>query len=61
MNKYEVAQGLFVGSKLGDINKELKVEMGKFIDGDKSALSRIHNLSAQRVELLTPRIFKGVV
>lgn len=54
-NKYEVAPGLFIGSEIGDIDREVKSLMGKFIDGDEDAARRIRELQDQRLKLLLPK------
>lgn len=55
-NKYEVAPGLFVGSEIGDIDREVKVLMRKWIqEGDREAFLKIKSLHNRRVELLKPK------
>tara|TARA_R110000782_G_scaffold9566_1_gene30675 strand:- start:496 stop:678 length:183 start_codon:yes stop_codon:yes gene_type:complete len=52
LSKYEVAPGLYVGSELGDLGRELSTEMRNFLGGDKDALKRVHSISKKRTELL---------
>lgn len=55
-NKYEVAPGLFVGSEIGDIDREVKALMRKHIqDNDHEALCKIKSLHARRIEMLKLR------
>lgn len=58
-NKYEVAPGLFVGSEMGDINRETKVLMKKWLNGDQAAAARMKELRDRRIELLTPKRLKS--
>ena len=54
-SKYEVAPGLFVGSEIGDIDREIKVLMRKMLDGDENAIKEITRLSDRRIELMKPK------
>ena len=54
-SKYEVAPGLFIGSEIGDIDREIKVLIKKLVDGDESVLSEITRLSDRRIELMKPK------
>lgn len=55
-NKYEVAPGLFIGSEIGDIDREIKQLMGKWIkDGDEEAFRKIRPLQDRRMQLLMPK------
>jgi hypothetical protein len=58
-SKYEVAPGLFVGSEIGDIDREIKVLMRKMLDGDENAIKEITRLSDRRIELMKPRKFRN--
>jgi hypothetical protein len=55
-NKYEVAPGLYIGSEMGDLNRELKTEMKKLFSGDNAAKERIYSIAEKRRELLTPKL-----
>lgn len=55
MNKYEAAPGLFIGSEIGDIDREIKGLMRKLVNGDDSVLAEIIQLSNRRKQLLMPR------
>lgn len=57
-NKYEVAPGLFIGSEIGDIDREVKVLMRKWLDGDQEAFVKMQKLYDCRRELLLPKIFR---
>jgi hypothetical protein len=57
--KYEVAPGLFVGSEIGDLNRELKKEMRLYLDGDIAAMQRITKISHQKEQLLRPKQLMG--
>jgi hypothetical protein len=57
-NKYEIAPGLYVGSEMGDLNRELKTEMKKLFEGDEDARERINSISRKRRELLTPKLLR---
>lgn len=59
-SKYEVAPGLFIGSEIGDINREVKVLMRKWLDGDQEAYHKMQRLCDRRIELMKPAIFRGV-
>lgn len=54
-DKYKVAPGLFVGSREGDIDREIKVLVGKLINGDESAKPKIRRLQDERRNLLRLR------
>jgi len=58
-NKYEVAPGLFIGSEIGDIDREVKVLMRKYLqENDREALIKIKSLHSRRTELLKPKIMR---
>lgn len=59
-SKYEVAPGLFIGSEIGDIDREVKVLMKKWLDGDQESYEKIRQLSVRRVELMKQKIFRDV-
>jgi hypothetical protein len=54
-SKYEVAPGLFIGSEIGDIDREIKVLIRKMLDGDENAIKEITRLSDRRIELMKPK------
>lgn len=54
-NKYEVAPGLFIGSEIGDIDREVKVLMKKWLDGDLEAFDKMQQLYDRRIELMLPK------
>lgn len=54
-NKYEVAPGLYIGSEIGDINREVKVLMKAWLDGDATAHARMQALMHRRMELMLPK------
>jgi hypothetical protein len=55
-NKYEVAPGLYIGSEMGDLNRELKTEMKKLFSGDNAAIEQIYSIAEKRRELLKPKL-----
>ena len=55
-NKCEVAPGMFVGSELGDIDRDVKELTKQWLDsGDKMFLRRIIALQDRRIELMKPK------
>lgn len=54
-NKYEVAPGLFIGSEIGDIDREVKIHMKAWLDGDQEAYIRMQALMHRRMELIMPK------
>ena len=54
-SKYEVAPGLFIGSEIGDIDREVKVLMKKWLDGDQEAYIKMQQLYDRRMELMMPK------
>lgn len=54
-NKYEVAPGLFIGSEIGDIDREVKVLMKKWLDGDQEAYIKMQKLYDRRRDLMMPK------
>ena len=57
-NKYEVAPGLFIGSEIADIDREIKTLLGKLLDGDDSVMPDINRLSDRRMELMKPARYR---
>lgn len=57
-SKYEVAPSLFIGSEIGDIDREVKVLMKKWLDGDQEAYVRMKKLYDHRIELMKPKILR---
>ena len=55
MTKYEIAPGLWIGSEIGDINREIKNLMKRLVDGDESALPEITRLSREKEKLMMPK------
>jgi hypothetical protein len=54
-SKYEVAPGLFIGSEIGDIDREIKVLIRKMLNGDENAIKEITRLTDRRIELMKPK------
>ena len=52
-NKYEVVSGLYIGSEIGDLNRELKKLMKQLLHGDAEALDKIKKVALQRQKLLS--------
>jgi uncharacterized protein YggL (DUF469 family) len=59
-SKYEVAPGLFIGSEIGDIDREVKVLMKKWLDGDQSAYFKMQQLYDRRMELMMPKRLRKI-
>lgn len=60
-NKYEVAPGLFVGSEIGDIGREIKSLMTKYLqDGDTETFHKICCLQDKRRELLSSKLSRRI-
>lgn len=45
----------YVGSEIGDINREIKLEIKRLLNGDDNAAKRITELSTRKEKLLRPR------
>ena len=54
-NKYEVAPGLFIGSEIGDIDREVKVLMKEWLNGNQKSFEKMQKLYDRRLELLKPK------
>jgi hypothetical protein len=54
-NKYEVATGLWIGSEIGDLNREIKTLMKQLLNGDDNALDKIKQIARQRQNLLSAK------
>lgn len=54
-NKYEVAPGLFIGSEIGDIDREVKVLMKEWLNGNQESFHKIQKLYDRRRELMLPK------
>lgn len=60
-SKYEVAPGLFIGSEIGDIDREKPPLMKKWIEtGDKDAFAEYMRLVKRREELLKPKFMRTI-
>lgn len=59
MPREEIALGVFVGSEVSDIDREIKAEMRKLFEGDEGASRRIHDLSRRREGLIMPGLLRG--
>lgn len=57
-SKYEVAPGLFIGSEIGDIDREVKVLMKEYLNGNQESLKKIRRLQDRRIELLKPKMMR---
>lgn len=55
MPRQEIAPGVFVGSEIGDLNRELKSAIKRLLDGDESAIHDITKIGRRREELLKPK------
>ncbi len=54
-NKYEVAPGLFIGSEIGDIDRQVKVLMKEWLDGNQESFRKMQKLCDRRRELMLPK------
>ena len=54
-SKYEVAPGLFIGSEIGDIDREVKVLMKEWLGGNQESYHKMQRLHDRRIELLKPK------
>lgn len=58
-SKYEVAPGLFIGSEIGDIDREKRSLMKKWLEtGDRNAFNEYMRLVKRREQLLMPKKFR---
>ena len=57
-DKYEVAPGLWIGSKNGDLQRERQILMSKLANGDDSAKTRIKEITDELIQMRTARTFK---
>ena len=58
-SKYEVAPGLFIGSEIGDIDREKAPLMKKWLEtGDRNAFNEYMRLVKRREQLLMPKKFR---
>jgi hypothetical protein len=55
MSKYEILPGLWVGSEIGDINREIKRLMKRLVEGDERVLPEITRLSRKKEKLMMPK------
>jgi hypothetical protein len=51
----EVLPGLFIGSEIGDLNRDLKKLTKQLLHGDVTALDKIKQISRQREKLLSAK------
>jgi hypothetical protein len=59
MSKYEILPGLWVGSEIGDINREIKRLVKRLVEGDERVLREITRLSREKEKLMMPKILRG--
>jgi len=57
-DKYEVAPGLWIGSKKGDLQRERQILISKWIEGDTASKNRIFEITNELIEMSMPRPFK---
>ncbi len=55
---YEVASGLWIGSKRGDLYRERQVLISKLANGDESVKVRIKEITDELIEMAMPKPFK---
>ncbi len=54
-SKYEILPGLWVGSEIGDINREIKRLVKRLVEGDEKVLPEITRLSREKEKLMMPK------
>ena len=59
MSEYEILPGLWVGSEIGDINREIKGLVKRLVEGDERVLPEITRLSREKEKLMMPKILRG--
>jgi hypothetical protein len=59
MSKYEILPGLWVGSEISDINREIKRLVKRLVEGDEKVLPEITRLSREKEKLMMPKILRG--
>jgi hypothetical protein len=52
MSEYEILPGLWVGSEIGDINREIKRLVKRLVEGDERVLPEITRLSREKEKLM---------
>jgi hypothetical protein len=55
---YEVAPGLWIGSKRGDLYRERQVLISKLANGDDTVKVRIKEITDELIEMAMPKLFK---
>jgi hypothetical protein len=50
-DKYEVAPGLWIGSKRGDLYRERQILISKWAKGDESVKTRIKEITDELIEM----------
>jgi hypothetical protein len=45
----------YVGSEIGDINRQIRAEIKHLLNGDENAAKRIEQLSIRKEKILRPR------
>jgi hypothetical protein len=58
-DKYEVAPGLWIGSKKGDLQRERQILISKWIEGDTESKNRIFEITNELIEMHSSIPFKG--
>jgi hypothetical protein len=56
---YEVAPGLWIGSKRGDLYRERQKLLSRFGNGDDSVKRRIKEITDELIEMSMPKTSKG--
>jgi hypothetical protein len=58
-SKYEILPGLWVGSEIGDINREIKRLVKRLVEGDERVLPEITRLSREKEKLMMPKSLRN--
>jgi len=56
---YEVATGLWIGSRRGDLYRERKALISKLVNGDVTVKCRIKEITDELLKMSMPRTTKG--
>jgi hypothetical protein len=57
-SQYQVAPGLWIGSKNGDLQRERQILISKLANGDDSAKARIKEITNELIQMRMARPFK---
>jgi hypothetical protein len=58
VDKYQVVPGLWIGSKRGDLYRERKILISKYINGDETVKPRIKEITDELLTIDMPRTIR---